>query len=677
MNLTDLVTHHMEEPTYLELFPADAEQYSALSRVPIEVSRLLEHFIRAVCEEFPDDALPALYSPHALTNLLLQRVRQPDFTPTDRLRFLFEQMILHPAFLFDALRAPEQPSGQRSLGELALSRTEISHMPDKDITLFLDFAVALGTPGNTLFDYTSARAFLAHPHTDVPADHRFTRLLDCYGQLAKALRMTVCELVNAVQNCLRQVVLNCKDETVLTQRLHDAFQTLLAPEGSLPPVDLSQAISSEPMLYGICSFDDLFRRTAHVFCDIQSTRSVLFSFVRHLTFSREQVQRMVPLELQISACSRSETPKAVDLLHAIQENLNQTIRACCDDNDPLHAETLSRLSLRLWADHDSRLPAPAIHTLLDILEGYFSADKSRIHPQKQREASEKLIHVCMNTNLFRISRAEGEDVPLAPLLLFLAAVNQPSLFSSRAPARWDLTKTLLDVPLSVRTAARQRHFIGLYLRLRKFFLRHVSYLETTCAPSELACIWDQIFCGLTGYNGAFTLFTDGKPDTFSADEFALERSFRTMYFTPVCSQLLPQHPDVRHEEVFHWMQAHDQNSPPVDARIRMASHPNWVHAYRRLLSRPSYRADYDDFWRQCRAALPLQDLLVQIPPYPYPDNPSVFARATRFTPELYLRAVLETQLRDAVVQEDIPNLWFIASKLYSQLPKCKRIPERP
>lgn len=676
MDFTDLLANHIEDPAYLELFPADAEQYSALSRVPTAASRLLKQFIHAVCEEFSDDALPALYSPHALTNLLLQRVCQPDLIPTDRLRFLFEQMILHPAFLFDALRAPEQPSGQRSLGELALSRTEISHMPDKDITLFLDFAVALGTPGNTLFDYTSARAFLAHPYTDVPADHRFVRLWNCYDRLAKALRTTVCELANAVQSCLRQAVPGCKDETVLAQRLHDAFQALLAPEGSLPAVNLSQAISSAPMLYGICSFDDLFRRAAHVFCDMQSTRSVLFSFVRHFTFSREQAQRMVPLELQISACSSSETPKAVDLLHAIQENLNQTIRACCDDNDPLHAETLSRLSLRLWADHDSRLPTQAIHTLLDILEGYFSAGKSRIHPQKQRAVSETLIHVCMNANLFRISRAEGEDVPLAPLLLFLAAINQPYLFSSRVPARWDLTQTLLDVPLSAQTGAQQRRSIGLYLRLRSFFLRHVSYLETTCPPSELARIWDQIFCGLTGYNGAFTLLTDGKPNTFATDDFALERSFRTMYFTPVCSQLLPQHPDVRHEEVFRWMQAHDQNSPPADAHIRMASHPNWVHAYRRLLSRPSFRADYDDFWHQCCAELPVKDMLAQIPPYPYPGNPSVFARATRFTPELYLRAVLETQLRDAVVQEDIPNLWFIASKLYPQLPKCKRIPER-
>ncbi len=56
-----------QPPHCMELMMADSQnQYFPIKPVSTEVTNFLTKFVQTVCEEYPNNPLPLLYSPHAM-----------------------------------------------------------------------------------------------------------------------------------------------------------------------------------------------------------------------------------------------------------------------------------------------------------------------------------------------------------------------------------------------------------------------------------------------------------------------------------------------------------------------------------------------------------------------------------------------------------------------------------
>ncbi len=674
-----------QPPHCMELMMADSQnQYFPIKPVSTEVINFLTKFVQTVCEEYPNNPLPLLYSPHAMIAHLYHQIQRPDFSPTDNFHYLFEQTIVQTTFAFDAFRTLEQPADSLSLSEQFRSYLQLSSTPDKDYTFAIDFAVGLGIAGKKLFDYSSARKFLAYPHQDVSHDNRYDQLWDCYKQLAQLHGMTVLELANAVQDCLRKLsasiitkkpaVSNSQDDLLKTLQ-HEFMNEFITLKPNITADNIINTSSTAPLLHGIHTLGMLFNRVLQVFIDTLTSRDELFSLVKRMKFSSQQIGRFVPSARQITTAHDILTFDSTFLSTEINKNI-QFISNTDDNYASLQHETLCNLTLKRWSDHDCQFSVSATEEFLQILVGYFTAIKSRIRPQTHHDFVKQLLNTCINSNLFSISlseEAEALTIPLAPLILLLTIINTPHQFGARASRHWDLTQVLQNTPLASQTKTQQRFTVGLYLRLRTFFIKHCDLLEIDNLQKEaILQSWDRIFCSLTGYNPSFAIISDGKPNTFTQDVFALEQCLHHAYFEPICNQIYPQHPTVCHEEVFHWMQEHDKNpaftTRSIDTAIQQ--NPLWINQYRELLSQPC-RAAYDKFWNTCCNTLPLQDLLKNIPKYSYPEPVSFEDHANQFKPKLYIRVIFETYLRNYVIKEDTQRLAAIAHKLYPVVLKWK------
>ncbi len=214
--------------------------------------------------------------------------------------------------------------------------------------------------------------------------------------------------------------------------------------------------------------------------------------------------------------------------------------------------------------------------------------------------------------------------------------------------------------------------IGLYIRIRNLFAKIYK-----AKPECIRC-WDTLFYQLTGYTDALMILTDGKPDSFTSDEWADVYHLKEWKKTPCIRNPGFANHKVSHSVVYQWIKKH--NKPNQSNRSAYAyltrqihRHPEWVQEYRALRSTPSFGSDYgsrlfgskyDKFWKRCKCHMKnYEKVLSGIPCYPYEKD---VAQYYRLKPKWYMQAVFESIMQEQVANDSQQKLNEIAEVLFKK-----------
>jgi len=648
--------------------------------------QLSDCLCRLICSQLNGDAIRILYSPHAFIDAFHQLVTKEGFTINYEYKHIYHQALYQWEFLFFECRDKWRLSSQWSLEELYLSRKDLFRYTSDDISSAIDFAMGLGIPGMSKTFFHAATSFasgftLGMRMFPSYIMKRFQHVADIYSLASQVVSVNSNTFQISIRESLRKansILSNGKGDMIPQE--NDLFQFMCKTftENQLKqPINVIKGDWHYPKINCI---RELLHCISRVFCDTLHKQKRNYEILNEYSFSREQVDLIVPDSLQIKGGSCFNTDlsnlqksilKNQEMVHKCLESLYQYGQFKRELNGLkkfLKTSAEGKFLFTEWPSPDIELSKANINAVHYILQGYQSARYCLLYRKTydsdfNSEHIEVVLSFVTNSNLFDIQMNNGSNIPIAPLILFLLVSNNPSVFRKVQTKKWTVEELLHANYCLHEKTLENRLKIGLYIRIRNFFAKIYK------AKAECIQYWDNLFYQLTGYTDTLMILTDGKPDSFISDEWADVYHLNKWAQVPcIRNPGFPNH-EVPHSKVYQWIKDNNQSNQTTQSAYdyltrQIGRHPEWVLKYRALRSIPSSGADYDDFWRSCKAHMKnYEKILSGIPCYPYEDNVPPYCQ---LKPKWYMQAVFESILQERIAKDSQQKLNEIVDVLFKK-----------